>query len=143
MTIAAVNLRDSAAALRRLNGGHHHALADLLDAIDAGRAEIRETIRPGQRSAATRERQAERDRLIREAAPRLYPELRPSQAAQLMARDMARYASATWRAWSGGRAAETCPPSLEHDARGVAWRLLKAGSDIPSARTIRRILATS
>lgn len=142
-TAPALDLADSAAALRRLNGRHHHALADLLDAVEAGRAELREIIRPGQRSTTTRERLAVRDQLVVEAAARFFPDHSPTSAAQALCRRMGRFDSVVWSRWHGERVPAECPERYRGDVEGVAWEILKAGGAIPSARTIRRILATN
>jgi hypothetical protein len=133
----------AAAVLRRQNDVGHHQVAEILEAIATGGLELRTVIGPGQRSAATRARLAERDRLVREGAARFYPGARPARTAKLMATAMQRFEAVAWRHWPGESAPEACPDRYAHDVRSVAWRILKAGAAIPGERTIRRILATS
>lgn len=142
-TASPAALHAAAAVLRRQNAADHHQAAEILEAIAAGNLEVREVIGPGQRSAATRERLAERDRLVREGAERFYPNTRPARTAKLMATTMHRFEAVAWRHWPGESTPEACPARYANDVRSVAWHILKAGAAIPGERTIRRILATS
>ena len=93
----------------------------------------------GHRSAATLERIAERDRLLREAAGRFCIGMSGRQAAAMLHTKLARYRAGAWRR----EAAEAVPPP-RHAGRldTMCWRVLRLHDHAPSEATVRRALAT-
>ncbi len=91
----------------------------------------------GENGRSPMPRLVRRDELIRRAASQFYGDQSLDSAARKLHAALARYAAA---GWARDRDAATCPrPAASIEA--AAWQLLAAGVGVPSARTIRRLLA--
>ena len=93
----------------------------------------------GHRAPATLAALAARDRLLRETARLYFAGLSDNEAAHRLHDALARYAGGGWRR---ERAAEVCPARYGGRLTAHCWRILKARDATPSARSVRRILAS-
>jgi hypothetical protein len=95
--------------------------------------------KPGQRSVATRSAYDRRDDLVRADAQKFYPTASQADAARELHTALKRYAAAGWKR---DRKLPDCPASAK-TLGAILWAILRARDDVPAARTIRRLLATS
>ncbi len=120
-------------------------LADLAEAIRSGRqlspdqaaraADILDAAAVGDRRAAL----ASRDRALLDAGEFL-PSLTSHARAAALHSELTRYQTS---AWSRDRILDNCPTRYVGTIRANLWHALKANDAVPSARTIRRLLAIS
>lgn len=80
----------------------------------------------------------QRDDLLRAAATRHFPNPSRNWQADRLSEALERYKTSAWR--QRDQWAETCPHEPGSRA-GDLWRILRLSSHIPSARTLRRLLA--
>ena len=122
------------------------AIADALDAFLAGRADTLDEAlglprrRPGERTRATELAINERNRIVREAAARHYPALRPAAQAKELATELGRFRAT---AWVRECEAETCPARHLGSVQEACWHILRCRDNALGEEAIRKILGTS
>jgi hypothetical protein len=136
----AANLQRLEAALRSSQALDRADAALLLDGLAAGSLDRALGLRPspGERSAAARSAQADRDALIRNMAAEYFSGMPASTCAEMIAGRLGRYrGGGDWRA---DRSKDAI--SYLNSVRGRCWQILKKVDRDLSVRRIREILAT-
>jgi hypothetical protein len=77
--------------------------------------------------------------VVRDAAQKFYPDASQAAAARELHKVLKRYAAA---GWIRERALPDCPAPAG-TLRAMLWAILRARADVPSARRLRALLATS
>jgi hypothetical protein len=96
-------------------------------------------VAPGQRSWATQQAIAERDRLLVEAASRFYSDRTVNGQARAISEALDRYRASSWR---HDRHAAKCPRS-EGSREALFWQVFKAIDRSLKPSGVRRILSLS
>jgi len=129
----AANLRDGA-----IDAGEAAWLSDALSRIADGE--------PADIALGLRRQRAEmlaakktRDCILRDAAKTM-PRLPLTEAAKRIHRAMLRYRQTAWRR---ERQLDACPARYRGTLREAAWQALRLWDAVPSARSIRRVLAST
>lgn len=151
MTVPTVDAKTRRRMERMIAALQHHESADmqamgndLLRWWFYGAAEPLERVlglraAPGQRSPETKALIARRDALVLQLATDHYPD-RQSAAASKMHKAWMRYAASSW---PRERLLPEPPRRREQTPELFFWQIMRLQDQVPSERTIRRILATS
>lgn len=137
------DLQHAAMVLRKSGDNRVGYIADGLERYAAGEGDLHSALglqgQAGKRSFHTQATFRRRAEAIHAAAKEFFPGQRVAAQADAIATAMLRYATS---AWLRERNLTSCPPRYGGHLNAFLWAALRADPRVPSARTIRRILAT-